>query len=282
MAAVAKLKFVQGLTIGTAGQALFGVIGTEVTASNDTTTDVQTYTYELLDVPSGSTHTTGIKQDGGAPTWKFTPDVAGAYLVKLTVKDANGLASISILCFGIKATNGKFTPPFTGKGSSVNFDGQKRGWAKYVEEWLAPDDEIMFAVSDQATLTTFTRAGTPRKIDMNKYPPRVGDYVRKVYFVAVLENADHSLAYNAEVRLWDVTHDVLVAGTTLDNDAEPDRGIATEFKSAALTVGNAAGNIRNDATTMYRVEFRGVGTVPGGERVVLSGARLAIDYEPAP
>jgi hypothetical protein len=136
MAATAKIKFKQGVTIGTPGEALFGVAASEVEVANDNNTDVSNYTFELLDVPSGSALTTGVKQAGGASVYKFTPDVPGGYLFRLTVTDASGQSSVDIRCFGIKEASGKFMPPFGAKASALNFAGQARGWAKYIEEWL--------------------------------------------------------------------------------------------------------------------------------------------------
>lgn len=279
---MAKLKFVQGVTIGDPGEALFGAFGAEVTASAVDYGSAQTFRFRLVDAPIASTLVPATVQDGALTSYKFTPDVAGGYLFELVATDPSGRESVTYLCFGVKETNGKFIPPFSAKAAAVNFDGQTRGWSRYAEEWFARNEDVIFAIADQSTTTFFARAGGARKLDMSRYPARVGGLYRKVRFVATLENALHSVAYNAEVRLWDLTNGVLVTSSTLDNTGAVDRGVATEVTSAALTVGSAAGNVRSDAPTTYAAEFRGVGVIPGGERVLLGTARIEITYEATP
>lgn len=279
---MAKLKFVQGVTIGVAGEALFGAIGAEVTVSAVDYGSAKTFKFRLVDAPIASTIVPAVVQDGALTSYKFTPDVSGGYLFELVATDDSGRQAVTYLCFGIKETNGKFIPPFSAKAAAVNFGGQTRGWSRYAEEWFGRNEDVIFAIGEQSTLTTFARVGGARKLDMSRYPARVGGLYRKVRFVATLENALHNVAYNAEVRLWDLTNGVLVASSTLDNTGAVDRGVSTEVSSAALTVGSASGNIRSDAATMYVAEFRGVGAIPAGERVVLGTARIEVTYEATP
>lgn len=147
MAVLARLKFAQGFTVGNPGQALFGNTGAPVTASNGSTLGIANYTFEMLDVPADSGVPTGLVQDGGATSFVFTPDVRGAYLLRLTVKDAAGNASVDVRAFGVKERSGRFIPAFKGKGSAFNFAGQLRGWAVYLERWLR-------YVDGQATILT--------------------------------------------------------------------------------------------------------------------------------
>lgn len=141
--------------------------------------------------------------------------------------------------------------------------------------------EIVLAGQVDTALTTFTRGGR-RKVDMTRYPATrasaTGDLTRVVRFKADIENAAHSTDYYTEVRLYDYTNSVVITDTTQDNHLEVDRGVGTEV-SVDLTVGSAAGNLRNDTVTTLQVEYRAVGTVAGTDRAVLSNARLEISYE---
>lgn len=141
-----------------------------------------------------------------------------------------------------------------------------------------PSYDIVFAIAAQTAAVGFVRAGGPRTLNMSRYAATLGTLARKVRFVATLENAVHSVAYNAEIHLWDVTHGVLVANTTLDNTSAVDRAVAAEYTSPVLTVGAAAGNIRSDAPALYVAELRAVGAIPLDERV-LGTARIEITYE---
>lgn len=137
---------------------------------------------------------------------------------------------------------------------------------------------LVFSTEVSIATTTYNRQGA-RVIDLSKYPATKGSLTRKIRLHVVLENSIHSALFYAEARLLDITHAVAVGGTTLANNLLPDRSVPTEFVSGDLTVGNAAGNIRNDVPTLYGLQFRGVGTMGGSDRVMLGGAYLAISYE---
>jgi len=136
------VKFVQGLTVGTPGVALIGATGTSVTVSNGGTNpapDPGTWTFDVLGVPSSSSVPTGVVQTGPTPTWNFTPDVPGCYVVSLTVvDDTTGAASTDVRAFGIYTSLGApyLIPAFTGDDKSLNFGSQTTGWDVYMEAWL--------------------------------------------------------------------------------------------------------------------------------------------------
>lgn len=139
MPAIAKIKFTQGATIGVDGEALFGIAGSEVTVENaGDNPDIENYTFEMIDVPPGSANATGLVQDGAATQYKFTPTtgIPGCYLLRLTVRDTSGAIAVDERVFGIKEPDGNLMPSFKAKGTALNFAGQKRGWAKFIEEWL--------------------------------------------------------------------------------------------------------------------------------------------------
>jgi hypothetical protein len=134
----ALLKFVQGATTGTPGQALFGATGTVVTVSNGAMSPgpVTTWTFTVVAVPLGSSVPTGVAQSGILSSWSFTPDVTGGYLIELTVSDDDGNTTSDARCFGIKTASNHFVPCFLGDSSSLNFSGQPNGWDPYMEAWL--------------------------------------------------------------------------------------------------------------------------------------------------
>lgn len=137
MPVTAAIKFTQGVTTAPAGQAMFGVLSTPLVVSNGDDTNVASWTYELLDRRTGSAVPLGVLQDAGInPTYTITPDVRGGYLWHLTVKGFDGSVAEDTREFGIKEANGFYIPSYKAGGRALNFGGQARGWAPYMEEWL--------------------------------------------------------------------------------------------------------------------------------------------------
>lgn len=138
MTVASLVKFVQGATVGTPGQALFGATGTAVQVSNGSPIPgpVTVWTFTVIAVPVGSSVPVGVAQTGAMTTWTFTPDVKGCYIVEVTVEDAFGNVATDARAFGIKTTSGRFIPSFTGDANSLNFGGQTSGWDPYMEAWL--------------------------------------------------------------------------------------------------------------------------------------------------
>ena len=153
-AVAAKIKLTQGATTDIAGNAVFGITGASVVASNDNNTNVKRWTWFLTDVPPGSALVVGTdgtggtpfapNQDGSSPTFSFTPDVRGGYAVKLIVWDEDGkVTATHSITFGVKEESNRFIPPFRAVASMLKFAGQLRGWAPYLEEWLRAFDGSM-------------------------------------------------------------------------------------------------------------------------------------------
>lgn len=142
-----------------------------------------------------------------------------------------------------------------------------------------PVHELVFSEETTSGSSVYVRQGS-RTIDMSRYPETLGPLARRVRFIAVLECNVHDPAFFAEVRLFDRTHSVAVAGTTLDNSGEVDRTVAKEFVSGELTVGTSAGNVRSDVAALYSVQFRANGVIsPPAQQVILGGAFVRISYE---
>lgn len=161
MAAAALIKYVQGASTPAAGLALIGVLSTTVVASNDNNLGVSTWEWKILDVPPGSTVPTGVVST--ASTYSFSPDKRGGYLLQLTVTDSLGRQYIDKRCFQVAEPNGLIIPPFMAEATALNFSGQARGWAKYMEEWLRLESSSTARVRAVATANV-TLSG-PQTVD---------------------------------------------------------------------------------------------------------------------
>lgn len=140
---------------------------------------------------------------------------------------------------------------------------------------LSTTFDLLSGTQDNVT-DTFQKEGS-LVIDMANYPAVVGSLIRVVKFKATIENARDTTDYEVEVQLYDLTHSVVITGSLLDNSAAADRTIPTEV-SATLTVGSSAGDVRDDAPTMYAAQFRMNGTFLNSDAAILSSAYLEISY----
>lgn len=134
----ALIKFVQGANTPPGGQALQGVTGVLVTcANNDNVGPPATVSWfwEMLDVPPGSSVPTGVM--GTTSTVQFTPDLMYGYRLRLTTVDAAGNTSVDIRTVLIPNASGFIIPPFGAADNELNINGQTRGWAPFMEAWLA-------------------------------------------------------------------------------------------------------------------------------------------------
>jgi hypothetical protein len=135
MTVSSSLAFTQGLQVGAPGVAIIGVDGTAVVASNGNNANVVTWTFAMVDVPPGSALPIGIVQTGSSPTYTFTPDITGGYLLELTVFDSSGNFAIDYRTFQVPETSGRIIVPFKGTDASLNFIISSvmnlRGWAPF-------------------------------------------------------------------------------------------------------------------------------------------------------
>jgi hypothetical protein len=132
--------------------------------------------------------------------------------------------------------------------------------------------ELVFTAGQQTIgVNTFVRVGA-RQVDVSQYPATRGQLTRVIKFVVDIDKT--SGATNVEVKLSDLTHSVDVTGADLTSTSVT----SSEVTSAALTVGSAAGNIRNDSLTQYEVYCKMNGGVIDTDHVSCTGARLVITY----
>lgn len=166
MAIEAKIKFVQGATIGTAGVSLVGALTTPVDVSNGDDTGVVRWIWRMIDAPPGSAVAIGLVSDGPTSTFQFVPDVRGGYAVELTIFDASGTQRTDVRVFQVVEESGRLIPPFSADAPALNFLGQTRGWAPYMEAYLEFVD--LFSTSGATvplTARRFTQNVTGGRVD---------------------------------------------------------------------------------------------------------------------
>lgn len=148
----ALLKFTQGSLVGAVGQALFGAVGTPVTASNVDNTGVASWQIDLVYVDSASSVVVAVpyaySNSGSVPQATWLPDVPGGYRLVLyvwsVVNRVGTPDDMDIRVFGVKGASGFFTPPSqiwplplpdprtlapNAKPNELNFGGNAYGYA---------------------------------------------------------------------------------------------------------------------------------------------------------
>ncbi len=134
-----------------------------------------------------------------------------------------------------------------------------------------PIAEIVFGAESTTATATYTRLGA-RKLDLSLFPT-----VTAATFKVDLESVTHSSAWYARARVFDITNNVVLTSSTLDNSGETDRSLVNEF-SAALTLGTTSGTLRTNANTEYSVQFQVTGTITDvtTQRAVIGNARIVL------
>lgn len=281
----AVLKFSQGVTTAPAGRALVVVAGQPVVAANGgDNTGVTRWIFVMLDVPPGSAIPTGAVQDGPTPTYTFTPDVPGCYLLQLTALVTETQYTRSApLAVGIPEANGLLIPPVGADAGALNFSGQDDGWAgaNLLRGWLEfVRDNVgtggpgvivydLLAGSKTTDLTTVTPepVGTVR-FDAADHDP--DDKTRHVTFEAVLFTTNAPRA--ASIRIWDeqgVTNanvPTTVAGSTLSSSETSPTLVTADLTSVLGEVGTCL------------LEARLAIEAPGGGYATCAMARLVVTW----
>lgn len=146
MSVSAAIYFTQGVSSSTPGVALIGSAGTSVTVANGNNTSIVRWVYNVVDVSSLSALTLPIVQDGPSPTFTFTPDAPGGYLLELTVYDSGGNFAVDYREFQVAEVTGRYIAAFKASDASLNFFiGVKqnlRGWATLMEPYLRLIDTL--------------------------------------------------------------------------------------------------------------------------------------------
>lgn len=151
MTVSAAISFAQGASTSAPGVSLIGVASSLVTASNGgNNTNVVDWLWEMIDVSSLSALPTGVVQEGLTPTYKFTPDASGGYLLHLVVFDQFGNFAEDFRVFQVPETSGRIIPPFRATDKSLNFIISSvmntRGWSPFMEAYLREIDALAVLV----------------------------------------------------------------------------------------------------------------------------------------
>jgi hypothetical protein len=162
MAIAALVKFVQGALVGTAGVALVGTLGTNVTASNAVDTGIGRWKWTVVDSPAGSAVPIGVVQDGATPTYTFPADVRGMFHLKLEVyptsSPTTGPSKTHDLCFCVPERSGRKVPAFDAEAPAMNFSNTDRGWRPIMDSWLrfvdGPAPLVYAGTGSQAGIST--------------------------------------------------------------------------------------------------------------------------------
>ena len=120
--------------IGQPGQARDDlVLGQPVTARNSDDTDVVRWAWALVDRPLSSS---AALSSVTAPQVTFTPDVAGSYLLRLSVDDGVE-GQIDLKVAAVRDSLGKRYPATAEDASSTNWPtNDSKGWGKDAEQIL--------------------------------------------------------------------------------------------------------------------------------------------------
>lgn len=114
-----------------------------------------------------------------------------------------------------------------------------------------------------------------RSIDLSMLPIMIGTFTRHVVFTCSIESSDSSIT--ASCRLYDVSSQIYVNNTVLDNSMASDRTVTSLLSTSNLQVGNIPGFLRDDAVHQYEAQlWMTDGSVT--DRVTCTDARLIVSY----
>ena len=131
---------------------------------------------------------------------------------------------------------------------------------------------IYFTTGDSTTSSSIPIRIGAREIDMSLFPATIGILNRTIKFIAIIEASTGSAV--TSIRLQDVTNNVTISSTTTTTSSTT----LVIFTSSALTVGSAAGNIRNDAITLYEVQLSMTSGNISTDRAICASGRIEITY----
>jgi len=245
------------------------------TNSTDGNIGVTRWEWVLIERPPGST----VSLLGAdSATAELRPDVYGRYVVSLRINgmgsDTPGymktVASVSFPSLGVAPGGdnlGDWDLPAFHEGTSANWEdfygpanpyGAQRELyrilhqlrSSYVpligHQYPSLPFNLSGALVQRSDSASWADAGYLRAIDFGDYT-----FDHLTFGAVVLREGSAGTAY---VRIYDETHTVAVTGGSVSTIAGP-----VEIWTADLPVGAAAGNMRNDASTLYKVQVCIVG-----------------------
>jgi hypothetical protein len=281
MTAIALSKFTQGLNIGADGEALKGTTGSLVSVANSNNTDVASWQIDLLYVDPASSLVPAapftFHNNNNTPIANFTPDVRGCYRFALKVWNVINRVGVPTdidqRVFAVPEANGIVVPPpqlwpiplpdpasgmMGAKPNEFNFGGQLDGWAGDTVDGLL--NHLLRRFRDAGTRKVVGSSGPwttnqtgPYSIGMIVVDPTEFPGA-SFYLEAVIETTN--AAALSTVELWNLDDAETVTGSTITTAVTS----PTRVISSALTVGGAAGNLRNALRTYEVRLYRNGGT----------------------
>lgn len=272
------------------------------------------YSWELLSSPPGSAATLSTPS---ASTSSWTPDVRGTYRIRL-VTNGGGPGNLQTRVFRVTKNSSGVTlgrgwaAPALGEKLGESIRGSiDRGYADAIETILSDAEAGLLALTASTTdlalhdtaldnavkyrevcvfsgslktlFTGFTRVNA-FYLDLSKYPASLGSLTRtarlRVVVSATGAVGNTATKWVAEVRLYDVTHGVVVGSTTLSPSPSGDVLTPSVVTSGLLTIGAVSGNLRSDTATVYSLDVRakGTGSLAAPDYVFLHHAELILEY----
>ena len=230
---------------GTAGEGRNDlVIGETVTLSDtEAANSGASYLWEFEDIPIGSSTTLN---NPATSTPDFTPDVIGSYRIKATVNGTD--SSTEVLSVPLVNT-GSRVPSFE---EQLEYDagGNDKGWHEALTSFMRNGDNLL---EDTLILPAGDRrshnSNTPLVVGAVAFNPNDVPGSPIVKFRAVFACGTSPLTVHVKLHNISDGEDVTGADLTL-----VDTTATTKVESAALTIGAAAGNIKN-SEKIYEVQI---------------------------
>lgn len=148
-----------------------------------------TYSWDVLDKPTGSAVPSSLGNGAGFQTTSFTPDVWGTYRIRLTTNNGAGGASILLLrikkdSVGTVIFRGWAKFAFDEQPSEANYDGNARG---YADDWDFIIDDILASLTGlllAGDVTGLANANSVDAIHEVRTPPIGSEFAGATFTVA--------------------------------------------------------------------------------------------------
>lgn len=157
-----KIQFAQGMNVGNIGEALVGLTGSDVVASDGNASPGSTshYRWSWIDVPTLSAFPLGFITEGPVSSISFTPDVEGDYHLMVEAFGTTGFKTVDRRVFRVELASSRALPAFDAEADALNFGGQTRGWKPDMEAWLLYLENLVSpGMSSQGAQDELQKAG---------------------------------------------------------------------------------------------------------------------------
>lgn len=272
--------------------------GNEIEFTNFDNTGVQAWDWELLEKPPGSAATLTGATTAAAD---LQADVEGRYVVSLRVNGlGNDTSGYSVIVAGVSFA-GLGSDPWGGGDTLGDWDPPaflERGYANWTDFYGSLNTKgaqrELYRILYQLRKKYLPLLHTPQSVhflcpwsdnysqttDQNTY--QVAGYLPMMNFVDYpVQNIKmiYSMMRNGgsgtgSIRLYNVSDGELVTGTEMTTVGTP----PVTVWSSALTIGTAAGNLKNNGNKNYRFEIKITGGTPAVDYMEIHQAGFYITY----